>query len=308
MGRRPRVDAPGTWHHVMNRGAGHQDIFPAVADRERFLDLLGTIDRRFALETHAYCLMDNHYHLLVRSQAGRLSEAMQHLGARFTRAVNGRRDQDGPVFRGRFHSVLVSDEAHLPQLVRYLHRNPLDLGWRPSLDRYPWSSHAAYLGRAPAPWWLHQRAVLGLFQGDLGSYRAFVEGDEPDEAISPAGSVRPTAPMDVPDEPDVPGVPDPAEVITVVARLTGTSVEELVRSGRGRRNDARLVALVVVSTTTRRDLQALAEPFGFAGASGVRSALARGREILADDAALREVATAAIRELAADGRRPPFAA
>ncbi len=301
MGRRPRLDAPDTWHHVMNRGARRRDIFTADVDREMFLDLLGTVDRRFGLETHAYCLMDNHYHLLVRSETGRLSDAMQHLGARFTRALNHRLGVDGAVFRGRFHSVLVTDEAHLPQLVRYLHRNPHDAGWRPSLDRYPWSSHGAYVGRAPAPWWLHQQVVLGMFQGDVAGYRAFVEGDEHGGTTSAAAPARPT------DAAEAPDLPDPVDVIAVVARLTGTSAEELVRGRRGRRNDTRLLALIVASTTTRLEPQSLAGPFGFAGASGVRSALARGREILAGDAALRALAAAAIQELGPDGR-PPLAA
>ncbi len=300
MGRRPRLDAPDTWHHVMNRGAQRRDIFTADVDRETFLDLLGTVDRRFGLEVHAYCLMDNHYHLLVRSETGRLSNAMQHLGARFTRAVNRRRGVDGAVFRGRFHSVLVTDEAHLPQLVRYLHRNPHDAGWRPSLDRYRWSSHGAYVGRAPAPWWLHQQVVLGMFQGDVAGYRAFVEEEHGD--TTPAAA--PARPMEAAAVRDL---PDPADVIAVVGRLTGTPTGDLVRGGRGRRNDTRLLALVVASTTTRREPQSLAEPFGFAGASGVRSALARGREILAGDAALRALAAAAIRELDPD-RRPPIAA
>jgi putative transposase len=298
MGRRRRIDAPGTWHHLMNRGSAKQDIFHATADRHLFLDLLGVVDRRCGVETHAFCLMGNHYHLLVRSELGQLSAAMQHLGAVFTRQVNERRGVDGPIFRGRFHSVLLTEQAHLFQAVRYIHRNPLDIGWRRRLEDYPWSSHGPYVGTVPSPWWLHQRTVLDLFGRDVGRYQAFVESHrdrEPDATSSPAAEAPPTTPA--------PGVaarrrpPTTAEVVAVVADLAAVPPPSLSVGRRGHRNDVRLAAVLVAAKTTHLDASSLATAFGFDGPSGVRSALGRARTLLRDDADLRALVSEAIERL-----------
>ena len=174
MGRPPRVDTAGAWHHVMNRGAGRRIVFSNNRERELFTELLGVIDRRFDVETHAYCLMGNHYHLLMRSAAGELSTAMQHLSANFTRAVNQRRGTDGPIFRARFQSVLVDRHEHVLELCRYIHRNPVDLPYRGRLDRYEWSSLGPLLGSRPVPPWLHRAEVLSWFGNDARRLAEFV--------------------------------------------------------------------------------------------------------------------------------------
>jgi putative transposase len=144
----------------------------------------GQLDRRHGVEVHAYCLMGNHYHLLVRSTQGQLSPAMQRLGAMFTRRVNGRAGADGPVFRGRFHSVRLDRNEHLLELVRYIHRNPLDIGWERPLVDYRWSSHAAHAGLRTAPPWLHTDVVRELLGGSPTAYRQFVEATEPPPDVS----------------------------------------------------------------------------------------------------------------------------
>jgi putative transposase len=162
----------------MNRGSARRTVFPTDRERRIFLELAGDLDRRFGTEIHAYCLMNNHDHLLVRSAGGRLSESMQRLGAQFTRTVNHVAATDGPIFRGRFTSVRVEQHPHLLELVRYIHRNPLAAGWDGRLAEYEWSSHGAYLQTGPAPHWLHQRVVWEWFAGDAASYRDIVEHDQ----------------------------------------------------------------------------------------------------------------------------------
>ena len=130
-------------------------MFSQDSDRHIFTDLLGALDRDFGVQTHAFCLMENHYHLLLRSTSGELSAAMQHLSANFTRHVNHRRGTDGPIFRGRFHSVSVDRDEQLREVCRYVHRNPVDAGFGGRLERYRWSSLGAYLGRRPVPHFLH---------------------------------------------------------------------------------------------------------------------------------------------------------
>ena len=174
MGRPLRTDTSGAWHHVMNRGAGRRVVFHADDERTRFLELIGQMDERFETEIHAFCLLGNHYHLLVRSREPRLSEAMKWVGSVYTREVNAERGVDGAVFRGRFHSVRVEREAHLDWLFRYINANPLDLGWEKPLADYPWSGLSASIG-AGGPTWLRTDYIRSRFGEDPAALERFVE-------------------------------------------------------------------------------------------------------------------------------------
>ncbi len=166
MGRRPRNDITGGIHHVMNRGVDHQRIFFGDPDRVEFGERLAAIHERFAVEILAYCLMDNHYHLLLRAPDGGLSAAMQHLGLTYTRHTNDRVGRDGPLFRGRFNSILVTTDAYLLRATRYIHRNPLDIVDVRTPRGYRWSSYRAYLGLRRRPPFLATDMILGLVGND----------------------------------------------------------------------------------------------------------------------------------------------
>jgi len=168
----------------MNRGTRHGTVFHVAADGERFLDLVGQWSAETGVEVHAYCLMDNHYHLLVRSATGELSWFMQRVGAGYTKYLNRRLHQDGAVFRGRFRSKLVDTDAYLTVLNGYIHRNPTGRQPPPALDEYRWSSYGAYVGVMPAPDWLHTGILLERSASDVEAFRSLVEGppriDEPE--------------------------------------------------------------------------------------------------------------------------------
>ena len=137
----------------MNRGAGRCDTFLDDRDRIEFGRVLGRAAERFGVEVHVYCLMSNHFHLLVRCPDGRLSEFMQFLGSRYTREFNDRHETDGALMRGRFTSREVLTDDHLLAAFRYIHLNPVALLAGAPLDRYRWSSLRAYLGyRRPPDW------------------------------------------------------------------------------------------------------------------------------------------------------------
>jgi REP element-mobilizing transposase RayT len=162
----------------MNRGVDRADVFFDDNGRVQFGQRLADIHERFGVETHAYCLMDNHYHLLQHCPNGGLSEAMQHLGSIYTRHVNDRLGRDGPLFRGRFHSRLVTSDAQLLATVRYIHRNVLDLPGVESVDTYRWSSHRTYLGHRTRPPWMRVETVLSMFNDDRESFHRFVCDDD----------------------------------------------------------------------------------------------------------------------------------
>jgi REP element-mobilizing transposase RayT len=190
MGRRPRIDMPGGVHHVMNRGVDRQCVFFGDADRVEFGARLSEIHRRNGIETLAYCLMDNHFHLLVRAPDGGLSDAMQHLGLVYTRHTNDRVGRDGPLFRGRFHSIPVTTDRYLAFATRYIHRNPLDLPDVTAPGDHRWSSFRTYTGDRRCPTFVNTRPVLSLFGFDRAALERFTTVDtEPIGAIASAGDL-----------------------------------------------------------------------------------------------------------------------
>jgi REP element-mobilizing transposase RayT len=144
----------------MNRGLDRQAVFRSDGDRQIFYDCLAAAMPRYGVQLHAYCLLDNHFHLLLFSESGRLSGAMRFLSGRFTQRINYREGRDGPLFRGRFTSVPVQSDAQLVQASRYIHRNPVESGLVAAPWQWPWSSAQAYLGLTRTPAWLHTEAIL----------------------------------------------------------------------------------------------------------------------------------------------------
>ncbi len=151
MARKPRIDAQGSVHHVMARGNARQRIFADDADRIAFLDLLRDGVERFGHSLHAFCLMDNHIHLAVRTGEVSLSRIMQNLMFRYARHVNRRHGRVGHLFQGRFRSVVVDEGSYLLELVRYIHLNPVRAGLAKDPADWPWSGHRAYLGKERLP-------------------------------------------------------------------------------------------------------------------------------------------------------------
>ncbi len=173
MAKPPRNYSPTGWYHVFNRGARRSNIFLDRPDRLLFLKLLGSITDQGAAECHAYALMGNHYHLLLRAEGELISSAMNRFISQYVQQFNNRHGVDGPMFRSRFGSTAIHDTEQLLHTVRYIHRNPLDL-WQ-DIETYEWSSHAAYLGAVRPPSWLQTRPVLTHFSQSAAGYRDFIE-------------------------------------------------------------------------------------------------------------------------------------
>ena len=173
MGRPLRSSDVGTWFHVVNRGAARADIFSTDRDRVEFGRLLGEAHDRFEIDVHAYCLMGNHYHVLVETPSGRLSEAMHHIGGVYARHLNERLGRDGPVFRGRYFGRPVLSPDYLIRVVRYIHRNPLAFLDEGDLETFRWSSLRTYLGYRRPPAWL-RTDVVSEMAGGVGGMRELV--------------------------------------------------------------------------------------------------------------------------------------
>jgi len=166
MPRPARQDYEGAWHHVMNRGAGKRPIFVDDADRRRFLAELHHACSAQAIEIAAYCLLSNHYHVVLHTPSAGLARAMQALSSNYTKAHNVRHGLDGPVFRGRFMSVEIVSTAQIVQSTLYVHRNPVTAGLVARPEAWAWSSAACYAGSAMPPDWLNVTSVLDMIGGN----------------------------------------------------------------------------------------------------------------------------------------------
>lgn len=163
MGRRPRIDFCGAIHHVTGRGVKKRDIYLSPIDRMQWLAFMGEVCGEFGLACLAYCQMNNHYHVLLRSEQGALSKAMQRLNGRYGGYFNSRHDLTGHVLQGRFHAELVDRDAYLLEVIRYVLLNPVRAGMVGLPTEWVWSSCLATLDLAPAPPWLDVRSVRRLF-------------------------------------------------------------------------------------------------------------------------------------------------
>ena len=179
MARQLRLEYPGALHHVTARGNAQQPIFLDDADRHHFLTLLGQEILQQRWRCYAFCLMGNHYHLLLETPEPNLSGGMRRLNGRYTQAFNRRHHRVGHVLQGRFKSILVERESYLLELCRYLVLNPVRAGLGADPQAWPWSSYGATTGAHPPPSWLAIDQVLSLFDGDreraVSLYRRFVE-------------------------------------------------------------------------------------------------------------------------------------
>ena len=159
----------------MNRGVDRGTVFFDDTARLEFGRQLAEVHERFRFEVLAYCLMGNHYHLLVRTEPGTLSPAMQRLGSRYVQRTNQRLGRDGPLFRGRFHAIPVMTDAYLMAAFRYIHQNPLVLPGVESVIDYRWSSARTHFGLRPAPSFVDTTIVARMFDGSVEALAAFHE-------------------------------------------------------------------------------------------------------------------------------------
>jgi REP-associated tyrosine transposase len=166
MARQWRIEYPGALYHVLSRGNGGQDIFLSDDDRHLFLGLLEVLTERFHIEIYAYVLMNNHYHLLLKTVDANLSMAMQWFGTSYTRRFNLNNHRSGHLFQGRYRSIIVENDAYLMRLSCYVHRNQLRAGVIDRIADYPWSSYRFYAYKKKPPGWLNTKIILEQVSGD----------------------------------------------------------------------------------------------------------------------------------------------
>ena len=144
MPRKPRTETHGAYDHVTVRGSGRRQVFEGDGDREHFLELLHRVSAEEGCAIFAWCLMDNHIHLLLKGETKGISRMMQRLLTSYAHWFNGRHGHVGHVFQGRYDSMPIMTDEHLLSAIKYIHMNPRDMGIEDP-SSYPWSSYRAYL-------------------------------------------------------------------------------------------------------------------------------------------------------------------
>jgi len=309
MARPLRIEFEGAWYHVMNRGVGRRGVFKTDEHRRYFVSLLAETTERFNAEWHAYCLMTNHYHLMLHTPEGNLQRIMRHVNGVYTQYFNRTQGRDGPLFRGRYKAIVVDAEAYWLQLSRYIHRNPVEARIVSKLEDYRWSSYRAYIGKDPRPSWLNCDYVLKSVasRNARARYKAYVaEGVDAEiqafygqRKLSPilgGKAFRERLPLKG-NELEVPELrahrrkPSPEHIAETVCRHIGVDPATVWAPARSRgvSNPARAIALYLCQQEADMRLADIATYFGLKSYTSAGSSIRHFRRLLGEDRGLAEV-------------------
>ncbi len=179
MARPLRIVYPGALYHLTSRGDRQEAIFDDDQDRTAFLNVLSEVVFRFRWRCHAYCLMGNHYHLMIGTPEANLTRGMRHLNGVFTQWSNRRHKRSGHLFQGRYKAILIDRDSYFLELARYVVLNPVRAGMVKHPSRWVWSSYGATIGTCRTPVWLTTGGLLAEFgkrrAGARRKYQQFIE-------------------------------------------------------------------------------------------------------------------------------------
>ncbi|WP_458776789.1 transposase [Desulforhopalus sp. 52FAK] len=309
MTRPLRIEYPGACYHVMNRGRRGENIFTDFDDDKAFIDLLQEASEMFNLRVSAFCLMSNHYHILVQTPAGNLSRAMRHINGVYTQRYNRRRKIYGQLFRGRYKSVLVQENSHLLELLRYIHRNPVRAHMCKAVGDHLWSCHHGYISSAKKWDWLHKKSLLEMFDRDQikakRQYKSFVECEDSAEITNFFGKknlspffgsqdfikwVKATY-RQLQNNTEIPQTknlaPTIAEIKLVVCQYYEVEQRRLEQTKRGQVNEARNVAIYLARKRCGLRLEEIGREFEVLKYSSVSSIVTRTEKKLKTNSQLR---------------------
>lgn len=145
MSRRAREESPTGFYHVMMRGVNKEKIFQLSKHKELLIEILKEELKEANVKMGAYCIMDNHVHIVIKSELIDLSKFLKKVNIKFAMRYNKNFDRVGHVFQGRYRSEIILNDMHLIQVVRYVHKNPVKAGIVSNIQKYKWSSYKDYL-------------------------------------------------------------------------------------------------------------------------------------------------------------------
>jgi putative transposase len=293
MARPLRIEFPGAFYHVMNRGNTGMDIFKSWRDREKFLEYVGKAVKRYEIKVHTYCLMSTHYHLLIETPHANLSQAIKWINVSYAVYFNRKRRRSGHLFQGRFKAVLVDADEYLKHLSRYIHLNPVRAGMVAHCKDHQWSSYPVFGGYVKSPEWLETDWLLSLFGKNRGvankRYREFVEPFQNEKIKNPSDDIVSGAILggvdfvnwvkktflskdfdtkEIPQLKSLKPGPTPDDLIQVVSDELGCEREIILRKGK-KRNLARDLAIYLCREMTGETGVALGRHFGGISGAGI---------------------------------------
>jgi len=310
MTRPLRIQYPNAWYHVMNRGRSRTKIFHSPEDYLAFIEILREASFQWKVKIAAYCLMSNHYHLLLQTPGANLSRCMRHINGIYTQYYNRTHRSDGPLFRGRYKSIIVDQDRYLLELVRYIHRNPLRAGLVKRLEDYRWTSHKAYISESNQWNWLHKEFVLSMLEENTNkrhqSYLEFIKQAESETlktiyeksnlplflgAKDFIDDIRhkysgKTIKKEMPQSRAL--VPEKTDVERAVVKFYKLETEELLKSRRGNYNEARNVTIYLMRKHTGAALKDIGVRFGMNNYSSVGSVITRTKQEMVRNRNLRQ--------------------
>ena len=289
----------------MNRGRRGEQIFSKSSDYETFIELLKEAVDLWEVRISAYCLMPNHYHLLIQTPRANISRCMRHINGVYTQRYNRAHKCDGQLFRGRYKAIVVEQDDYLLELVGYMHRNPLRAGLVDSIAQYAWSSHPGYLSGAGEWEWLHKDFILSMLapdkrkskqaylhlmaKGDSEEIIALYEREKPPSMLGSENFITWAKETffagknhkQIPDAVEL--APEVEDIIKAVCRFYNVDEKEIFKAKRGTLNEPRNVAIYLSRILRRDSLLQISEYFNMAGYSASGSAIERVRKKLAQD-------------------------
>jgi putative transposase len=312
MTRPLRIEFEGAWYHVMNRGLNHQLIYLKDAHYQAFLELLADIHQQFCVQIHAYCLMDNHYHLLLHTPLGNLSRAMRHLDGLYTQKFNKSENRDGPLFRGRYKSILIDNDSYLLQLSRYIHLNPIAAQLVTHAEDYRYSSYKAYLQRTTCPAWLYCDEVLAFFSKNEAAeqYKNFTQEGVDQEILEVFSKMclpsilgnesfvnriknskipRPINDPEIPAAKILNNLPNLDMILQHIINHYGLERTDIMRRGnRAAKNHIRNLIIYFLSTYFDFKLQDIAEQIGGTSYNGISKVKRRMHSVVESNPSYQE--------------------
>ena len=310
MSRPLRIEFPGAWYHVMNRGRRSDPIFLNRKDYLLFLELMKEIKELWNVNIAAYCLMTNHYHILIQTPDANISRTMRHLNSVYTQRFNKTHGFDGALFRGRFKSVLVCDDSHLLELVRYIHKNPVRASMVKRMDDYRWSSYKGYLSYSKTWNWLYKEYIFSKLtpkkRGRLKPFIEFMKKDDSEEIkrffslknlpsiFGPESFVTrikeefyfKKRSREVPESKKM--APEPGSIIKEVCRYYRVSDEEILKTKRGWFNKPRNIAIYLIRMIRTEKLTNISVMFNMRSYSAVSSVIQRVATLRKKDKNIRK--------------------
>ncbi len=310
MTRPLRIQYPNAWYHVMNRGRSRTKIFNTPEDYLVFIELLREASFQWKVKIAAYCLMSNHYHLLLQTPGANLSRCMRHINGLYTQYYNRTYRSDGPLFRGRYKSIIVDQDSYLLELIRYIHRNPLRAGLVKRLEDYRWTSHKAYITESNQWNWLHKDFVLSMLEEHTNkqkqAYLEYIKQTESEtlKTIYERSNLPlylgakdfindiknkysgKTIKKEMPQFREL--AIDKTEIEHAVVKFYQLETEELMKSRRGNYNEARNVAIYLMRKHTGTSLQDIGQHFGMSHYSSVGSVITRTKQEMVRNRNMRQ--------------------